>query len=378
MHPVLFVLPGGQPIFTYGVMLALALTTAAGLLTYLTRVEGLPVDGVLAAFLAACVAGVVGSRVLYIATNLEEFDTLASMLEMRRGGLTSYGAFFGAIAAAWLVLRARKINPLAVADLAAPCFAVMLLLGRVGCYGFGCDFGVPLSERAPGWLRRLGTFPHWPPGTLAMGDGAPAWVQHVRERGLPLSSPASLPVHPTQLYDMLVGALLLATFFALRPLLRFRGQIFLQLVLVYGACRFALETVRDDMGGSVPPALPEHVIVPFGLVALGLAAAVWVAPVIDDPTGRRVVQAVVFLPALAALALLSPRAALEGRAMQLSVTQLFALLTGIGAAYAFSRLRRAALADPEGAMALSPVVASPPRKKRWKKAKSAVTPDDER
>jgi phosphatidylglycerol:prolipoprotein diacylglycerol transferase len=355
-------------------MLAVAMLGAALLLSYLTRREGLPGDAVLLAAVVAVVAAFVGSRVLYFLANSNELDTLSSATIMRRGGLFAYGAFVGAVVAGWLVLRARKVNPLPVADAAAPCFALMLMVTRLGCYGFGCDFGVPLSDGAPGWLKKLGTFPHWPDGTLLHGAGAPAWVQHVKERGLSPVSSASLPVHPTQLYEVLIGALLLWACFAARPWQRFRGQIFLQLVLAYGACRFGLEVLRDDAErGSVPPALPEHLLVAAGFAALGGAAAIWVAPIVADLTVRRIVQAAALLPALVAFVLLRPSASFQTARVELSVSQLFALATGIGAAYAFSRLHRAALAHPEAAMALDPKGAEPaearPRKKRRKKAR---------
>src|SRR5260221_581658 len=86
------------------------------------------------------------------------------------------------------------------ADVAVPSLASGLLLTRIGCYLFGCDFGKPLGIGAPAWLKRLGTFPRWP-SDLLDGAGSPAWMQHVNERGLSITSRASLPVHPTELYE---------------------------------------------------------------------------------------------------------------------------------------------------------------------------------
>ncbi len=189
-------------------------------------------------------------------------------------------------------------------------------------------------------------------GTLTRGDGAPAWVQHVMERGLSPTSAASLPVHPSQLYEVLLGVILVGACFAARTRQRFRGQMFLQFVLLYGACRFALDVLRDDgAGGSVGPTLPEHVLVPAGLVALAAASAVWVMPVIEALSVRRVAQGAVFLSAIVAAVLLRPRP-LQASPVALSSTQFLALATGLAAAYAFSRVRRATLADPEAAMAI--------------------------
>src|SRR5437868_15077404 len=98
------------------------------------------------------------------------------------------------------------------------------MLTRIGCYLFGCDFGKPLPPGAPDWLKSMGTFPHWGEGTLLHGSGSPAWVQHVQHKVLDFDSAASLPVHPTQVYEPLVGASPLALPFRVPKNLRFRGQ----------------------------------------------------------------------------------------------------------------------------------------------------------
>jgi prolipoprotein diacylglyceryltransferase len=305
-------------------------------------------------------AGVVGARVLYVIVNLHEYDTLAAMTSMRRGGLLGYGGFLGGAAFVYLLARSQRIPFLAVADLTVPCLAVLTAVTRVGCYAFGCDFGVPLSAGAPGWLKALGTFPHWPEGTIPHGAGAPAWMQHVMERGLSPQSPVSLPVHPTQLYEVILGALFLGGYFVARRHQRFRGQIFFQFVLAYGACRFGLDLLRDDMErGSVGPLLPEHILIPAGLALFAAAYAWWVAPAVEAASVRRVTQAAAFAPALVALARLRPRASTEAEAMMLSTTQFVALATGLAAACGFAVVRRRALADPAGAMAIALPAAGP-------------------
>jgi phosphatidylglycerol:prolipoprotein diacylglycerol transferase len=63
---------------------------------------------------------------------------------------------------------------------------------------------------------------------------------------LPFDSLASLPVHPTQLYESMLSGVLFASLLFLLPRRRFRGEVFLAFVAGYGALRFLLETVRDD------------------------------------------------------------------------------------------------------------------------------------
>jgi len=61
---------------------------------------------------------------------------------------------------------------------------------------------------------------------------------------------ASLPVHPTQLYEALCGALLLGLSLSLATHKRFAGQVILAVALAYAAMRFFLEYVRDDPDGA--------------------------------------------------------------------------------------------------------------------------------
>src|SRR5262249_9745619 len=157
--------------------------------------------------------------------------------------------FLGGLAGSYFFLRRHKIPLLPWADVAVPSLASGLMITRIGCYLFGCDFGKPLSESAPGWLNTLGTFPRWPECPLERGSGSPAWAQH---QGLkwaefhhlkPLSADAagSYPVHPTQLYESLVGAGLLVLLLWARRHQKFRGQIFFLFAFAYGVCRYALE-----------------------------------------------------------------------------------------------------------------------------------------
>jgi len=121
----------------------------------------------------------------------------------------------------------------------------------------------PAPDR-PTWLKKLGTFPHWAQGTLDGGDGSPAYVRHLDLfRGTSLGAEvtrgnASLPVHPTQIYESLVGLVLLTLLLWQRKQQRFRGQIFFTFVFGYGVFRFLLEIIRDDVErGGIGPAWPS-------------------------------------------------------------------------------------------------------------------------
>jgi phosphatidylglycerol:prolipoprotein diacylglycerol transferase len=162
------------------------------------------------------------------------------------GGLAYYGALAGGALGAACVLRRHRASYLVFADAAAPGVALATAVGRVGCYLAGCDYGTPLSERAPKWLARLGTFPRWKDEVAGAMAGSPAWVDHVLSRRVPFTAKKSLPVHPTELYEALVCLALFGGLVTWRGRRRFHGQLFVLWVLVYGVARFSLERVRGD------------------------------------------------------------------------------------------------------------------------------------
>jgi phosphatidylglycerol:prolipoprotein diacylglycerol transferase len=220
-------------------------------------------------YLFTAFSAVIGSRVLYVITNLHEFVdpethrfVFASMFALRTGGLVAYGGFLGGLLGSAIYLRRHELSLWKWADAAVPSLASGLAITRIGCYLYGCDFGRPLGNAAPGWLRRIGTFPRW-----SDDRGSPAWLQH-HTQGLRTEATAcierlhgdfhdrlcflandahaSAPVHPTQLYESLTGAVLFVLLVWLWRRRRFEGQIFLAFGAVYGFARAALEIVRDD------------------------------------------------------------------------------------------------------------------------------------
>ena len=247
MHPVLFNFPapwGSQPIYAYGVLLGLSLLVGWQMTLLLGRQAGLGAALLSDVYLLAAVAGVAGARVLYILVNHSEFTSAWQWLDLRNGGLAAYGGFVTGFAAAAIYLRAKRVSLLNVGDCAAPAIAVGLFLTRIGCYLYGCDFGVRLPANAPEWLAALGRFPHWPE-SLGL-RGSPAFVLHVDNYGLASEAAFSYPVHPTQLYEAGVGLVLMTLCLLLFPRRRFWGQVLLFLCMSYGTARFFLEYLRDD------------------------------------------------------------------------------------------------------------------------------------
>jgi phosphatidylglycerol---prolipoprotein diacylglyceryl transferase len=340
------------PLSSYGVTLCVALVVGWYLSLGLAKRDGLPIESTSNCFVIAAVAGFVAARLMYAAANADEFSTLRDVVDVRRGGLHAFGGMAGGTLGAAVFLRLRRLPLWPWADVAVPSLALGVAIGRVGSYLLGSAFGTPLGAAAPEWLRRLGTFPKWPED-LFEGAGSPAWVQHVTDGLLPMDSVASLPVHPTQLYEAIGATALLVALFALRHRQSFRGEVFLAFTFAYGLLRFSVDAVRGDpQRGLVGPHLAQHQIYPIAALMLAAAFVLGPARSIATPTVRRALQIASVAPAIALFAWLRPGAFTLDVPVQLSTSQWFGLVAAIAAAVAWSLLAKIAEAHPEAAMQL--------------------------
>ncbi|MFW6066696.1 MAG: prolipoprotein diacylglyceryl transferase [Myxococcota bacterium] len=176
-----------------------------------------------------------------------------------QGGLTYYGGLVAAVAFGLWFLRREGLPVLKVADMAGMMVPLGLFWGRMGCFLGGCCFG-RVTDHGFG-LR----FPAWSPASRKQ------W-----KLGL-LDHPghASLPVHPTQLYEAL-GCLAIAAAMMLwlHPRKRFDGQVLLAFLGSYAVLRFVLELWRaDDRGGLL--GLSTSQLIGAGVVVLVAVAWGW-------------------------------------------------------------------------------------------------------
>ena len=197
------------------------------------------------AIACAYVASLAGGYVFEALRALPAAAAAGSWRPVMHAGRAAYGGLIAAVlaAAGYLAAAGEPIAPFF--DRVAIGSGLTFALVRTGCFLAGCDYGQP----TPGILGV-----RFPPGSLAALD-------HVH-RGFVPRGAASLPVHPTQLYEAAVG--LLAGALAAVPLARGRrdGRAFATFLAVYAAGRFAVELLRGDRDRGQ---------------ALGLSTAQWVS-----------------------------------------------------------------------------------------------------
>jgi phosphatidylglycerol:prolipoprotein diacylglycerol transferase len=156
--------------------------------------------------------------------------------EFWNGGLAYYGGLLVATAAGIWFLKREHFPVGKGVDIVGAVLALGIFFGRIGCFFGGCCFGVPTGGR-------LGvSFPGESPASYEQAEAGLLRDKHM----------ASLPVHPTQLYEAL-GCLLIAAWLLLwaHPRKRFDGQVLLQFLIAYAALRFMIEYLRADDRGAL-------------------------------------------------------------------------------------------------------------------------------
>jgi phosphatidylglycerol---prolipoprotein diacylglyceryl transferase len=261
VHPILFRLGPGLNIYSYGALLLVALGTSILLCVSLGAKDRVPVGSFILASIGGGYVGQYTLRTLDQMTRDIGDDPLLA-------GISGYGAVLGGVLGCVAVAHFNKLRFWAFADVAAPALALTPAILRTGCYLFGCDFGVPLGPSAPDWLRALGTFPRWSDGAI---EGSPALVTQIHAGLLPPDATSSLPVHPTQIYEVAAGLALFGALLALRSRRRFRGELFLVFLMGHAATRFFIDFLLHARGPDrVGPISSAQLIAAAVAVAAGL------------------------------------------------------------------------------------------------------------
>lgn len=232
MYPILFEIRGFA-ISTFGVMMAVGFLVSAWIVGRRLREYGADPEHSSTILIYAMLGGVLGSK-LYFAID-ESLRTGASFMPLllSRAGITWYGGLIGGTLAVVLATRIHDLSTRMISSCVATAAPFGQACGRIGCFLVGDDYGRPTDL----------------PWGVAFPEGAP---------------PTTVPVHPTQLYE--VGWLLL-----LGALLWRRRHSsafpFGEYLIGAGIGRFAVEIWRVNT--PVAHGLTEAQWISLGLVTLG-------------------------------------------------------------------------------------------------------------
>src|SRR5437016_6206665 len=143
MHPILFRI-GAWPVYSYGVLLALAYL--AGLQLAVVRARRMGLDGarVMDLGIYLIIAALVGAKLLLIVADFNYFrNQPRELLSLVRAGGVFYGGLLAALVVGLLLVRRYRLPAWTTADMIAPGIALGHIIGRLGCLLAGCCYGRP-------------------------------------------------------------------------------------------------------------------------------------------------------------------------------------------------------------------------------------------
>jgi phosphatidylglycerol:prolipoprotein diacylglycerol transferase len=228
---------GHLKLTAYAACLGVAFLVAWWLGRRRARIAGISDEHVRLQLIIAAIGGILGARLWYIIEYRSEFPSpsadfagwLTIAADLDRGGAVWFGGLLVATVAMVVHTRRSGVPLVRWADCGAPAVLAALAIGRLGCFANGCCFG------------RACELP-W----AATHNG--------------------VHVHPTQLYESLVCAVLAAVILRIPP---DRGAAAGWSLLGYATWRFINETMRGDYDVKLG--------VGFSLSPFHLTSAQWFA-----------------------------------------------------------------------------------------------------
>lgn len=206
----------GIEIAWYAVIITFGMVMAVLYCSYRAKQIGVTFDDVIDFALAAIPIGIIGARLYYILTKLENFKTFRDWIAIRDGGLAIYGGIIGGALAVLVVAKIKKINFLAFADCTMPGIILAQAIGRWGNFCNGEAFGYETDI----FCR------------MSLNNG--------------LTGFDTIMVHPCFLYESLwniLGFVLVNLFYKKR---KYDGQVFIAVCGWYGLGRAWIEGLRTD------------------------------------------------------------------------------------------------------------------------------------
>jgi phosphatidylglycerol---prolipoprotein diacylglyceryl transferase len=234
MYPVLYEL-GPIKLHTYGLMIAIGFLSALHLSMREYRQRGWDEDRILFHAFWGLLLGVAGTRLLHIILYPENYSWSdpVGWIALWRGGLVFQGCLPVIFIYTYFGFKKLGVPYWAGMDIAIAYVPLAQAFGRVGCFFYGCCFGMRGDDL---------------PWAIQFPKGSPAYNAHLsRFADFSHTAPASCPVHPTQLYSVAGLLAILALILALRwkwhP---FDGFVVALYAMLYGMLRFVLEMYRAD------------------------------------------------------------------------------------------------------------------------------------
>jgi phosphatidylglycerol:prolipoprotein diacylglycerol transferase len=234
MCPRLFEI-GPFTVYSFGLMMALGFLTANYFLALELKRRKLDTSIANNIILIGLVAGVVGSKLLFLFENWEQFVADPIREGLSPSGLTWYGGFVLAALGIYAYGRKLKINFKIISDATSPGLLLGYGVARLGCHFSGDgDYGFPTTlpwgtDYSRGTYPPSAAFRSFPEITSRYPNGV---------------VPDNTPCHPTPVYEFLLCALIFWILWRFRKRIRPDGAMFALYLLFSGIERFSIEFLR--------------------------------------------------------------------------------------------------------------------------------------
>lgn len=257
MHPIIFSF-GGITIYSFGLMMGISFLIGNYILTKEFKRKKLHPDLASNVTLIALIAGVSGSKILYLLENWSEFIRDPVGMTFSPGGLTFYGGFILATISIYFYTKKKGIMFLQIADAAGPALLLAYGIARIGCHLAGDgDYGFPsnlpwATDYSKGTYPPSAAFRNFPEVTSQFPNGI---------------VPDTTLCHPVPIYETIICSIFFIILWKNRVRLSTDGQVFYSYLILAGVERFSVEFFR--LNPRLLAGLSEAQIIALLLVAIG-------------------------------------------------------------------------------------------------------------
>ncbi len=205
----------GRDIAWYGIIITLGIILAVLYVINRGKYEGISEDDIIDYAIFTIPLAIIGARLYYVLTSLDQYDSFLEMIAIWEGGLAIYGAVIGGALTIAAVSYFKKKKILKLFDMACPAVMIGQMIGRWGNF---------MNAEAHGGVTDI---------FIRMG---------IRSEYMD----KAIYVHPTFLYESLwnlLGFLLINAYYKKK---KYHGEIFFMYIAWYGLGRFFIEGLRTD------------------------------------------------------------------------------------------------------------------------------------
>jgi len=328
MMPILFHV-GPFPVYSYGLMLGIGFLLGSYVLSLELKRKSLDPNMASTITVLAVVFGISGAKILYLIEEWHSFVADPFGMAFSPGGLTWYGGFILALSAVIIYVRLKKVPLWKMLDGIGLALVIAYGVGRVGCHVSGDgDYGVPThlpwgtvyangiakptSALAGYFADHPGEAAEWHYDSLSTifsrydyglvkdatlrsfiaDHPAAASIRNIDSLRIAVDGPQRAleyrrdypvavtrfdevtPLHPTPIYELLLGVLGFGVLWQLRKKPFPDGTIFMIYLILESAFRFSVEFLRlnprliDGLSEAQLLSIPVFLIGVFGTVRL--------------------------------------------------------------------------------------------------------------